>query len=152
MNTALLISHDDDNNKGFLKFKHQRELKPPRDLFTKEDDIFNKVGLVQGFTHDFDSENNHVEIASLNCTYNISHYTGNVDLVLPKPSTPFDWVGLWFHQDDIISKVRWETQCNLKIYGNGNRIMGYDEPMICDIPFASLRLTFVNPLDGWIIV
>jgi hypothetical protein len=29
--------------------------------------------------------------------------------------------------------------------------MGLDEPLLCDMPFMSLRLTFLGDVDGWVI-
>ena len=152
MNTIILQNQDDDNNKGFVKIDKLKNVKPPsRDLFTDKNE-FTRVGLQLSSTGFFNSEKNHVKIPLVNHTYNIAHFVGNIDLILPQPNNYFDWVGLWYHQDDVISKVRYETVCKIKIHGDGNRIMGYDEPMLCDIPFMSLKLTYINPVDGWVII
>lgn len=102
-------------------------------------------------THQFNITDGRVDLHQANQIFNIEHVSGNVDIVLPKAKNMLDWVVLWYDQDKTIFNVSYEGHSKIKLYGNGSRIMGLDEPMICDMPFMSLRLTFVNDIDGWIV-
>ena len=63
----------------------------------------------------------------------------------------FDWVSLFYEQTTALTKLSNEALTKINIRGNGNRIMGLDEPLYCDMPFISLRLTFLGDVDGWVI-
>ena len=118
-----------------------------KDRFTMVKDLNCKTGSLKYF----DATKNKVYLDKPNEIFHLNHVIGNVDIVLPKPEKFTDWVLLFYDQDQSIFNIAHETHSKIKIYGNGERIMGYDEPMICDIPFMSLRLTYVNKPDGWII-
>ena len=92
-----------------------------------------------------------VYLGRANQIFCLEHMQGNVDIVLPKPENILDWIVLWYDQDKTIFNVSYEKHSKIKLYGNGKKIMGFDEPLICDIPFMTLRLTFVNDIDGWIV-
>lgn len=92
-----------------------------------------------------------VDLYQSNQIFNLEHIPGNVDIVLPKAKNILDWIVLWYDQDRTIFNVSYDRHSKVKIYGNGARIMGLDEAMVCDMPFMSLRLTFVNNIDGWIV-
>lgn len=98
----------------------------------------------------FSVSSGRVELHS-NQIFNMEHICGNVDVVLPKVKKHMEWIVLWYNQDNTIYNVSHDSHSKIKIYGNGSRIMGLDEPMICDMPFMSLRLTYVNDIDGWIV-
>lgn len=98
------------------------------------------------------SENKgYYRLPKCNEIYNLHHIPGNVDVILPKPQVYLDWIVLWYHQDQTIFQVSFEKHSCLKLYSNGERVMGLNEPMICDIPFMSLRLTYVGPVQGWVV-
>lgn len=102
-------------------------------------------------TNSFKISTGRVDLYQSNQIFNLEHVPGNVDIVLPKVKNLLDWVVLWYDQDRTIFNVSYDKHSKVKIYGNGARIMGLDEAMVCDMPFMSLRLTFVNDIDGWIV-
>jgi hypothetical protein len=75
----------------------------------------------------------------------------NTDLILPPKPNFLDWVFLYYEPQTVATTLTIENQARIKIYGNGERIMSYDEPLYCDIKFMGLRLTWVNVIDGWIV-
>lgn len=92
-----------------------------------------------------------VELGQCDYIYDLNHIPGNVDIVLPKVKNIMNWVVLWYEQQKTVYNVSYDNHSKIKIYGNGSRIMGLNEPLVCDMPFMSLRLTFVNDIDGWIV-
>ena len=62
-----------------------------------------------------------------------------------------DFVILFYEQSTSAAIVSFDKLTRIKLYGNGNRIMGLDEPLVCDMPFMSLKLVFGGDIDGWII-
>lgn len=69
------------------------------------------------------------------------------DFLLPKNPNHGDWVVFW--RDPM--SVSWDNFAPVRIWGNGSRIMQCDEPLICDIPFLSIRLNYINPDYGWVL-
>jgi len=92
------------------------------------------------------------EIPAPNHIYLLEHNSYKKDILMPKNPKPLDWVLLYYEQTTTIFKVSEDIKTKLTIYGNGQRMMGYDEPLYCDMEFLSLRLTFINDIDGWIVV
>lgn len=93
-----------------------------------------------------------VYLKDVNQIYCIEHLADKTDLVLPKDPKMFDWVLLYYDQTNVVFDVSNENRAKIKLYGNGNRIMGFDEPLHCDMEFLSLRLTFIDLIEGWVIV
>lgn len=89
-----------------------------------------------------------------NQIYFMEYLPHNCDLILPKAININDWVVLSYDQttmalDITLEKSRKQT---FKLYStNSQRIMGLDEPLVCDMPFMSLRLTFLGDIDGWVV-
>lgn len=92
-----------------------------------------------------------VELKQTNQLYCLEHIPHNTDLILPKNPNLHDWIVLFYEQTTIALDVSFDRLTKIKIRGNGKRIMGFDEPLICDMPFISLRLTFMGDIDGWVV-
>jgi hypothetical protein len=92
-----------------------------------------------------------VYLQSPNTVYSLEYIPYNTDLILPKNIQLFDWISLFYEQTTALTKLSNEALTKINIRGNGNRIMGLDEPLYCDMPFISLRLTFLGDVDGWVI-
>ena len=150
INTMFLTEQTDTLNKQF------NSLSVPL-LATKKITKADKIKVNQEIvtktlnTDMFSITQGRVELHEANQIFCLEHVPGNVDIVLPKTKRLLDWVVLWYDQDKTIFNVSYERHSKIKLYGNGSRIMGLDEPLICDMPFMSLRLTYVNDIDGWIV-
>jgi hypothetical protein len=92
-----------------------------------------------------------VYLKESNQFYNMEHIVHKTDLILPKDIHINDWIVLLYEQQTTAKLVSYEKITPIKIYGNGRRIMGLDEPLICDMPFMSLRLTFLGDIEGWVV-
>ena len=76
----------------------------------------------------------------------------NIELVLPKPNKMLDWVVLHLGTTESFSKINLDNKPKIKVLTKDNdRIMGFNEPLHCDIPFMSLRLTYTDHSNGWVI-
>ena len=148
--TTLMVDQYEDHYKTFshldIAKKSSKRLTLPNRFNMVRDLSSKTMSLVR-----FDVPNTQSHLVKANEIFHLTHVVGNVNLVLPKASQINDWVVLFYDQDQVLRDVETEAHSRIKVYGNGERIMGYDEPMICDIPFMSLRLTYVNKIDGWII-
>lgn len=113
----------------------------------------NVVGAaIEGRFRPFEFTKGGVELKETNFIYDMELLPERTDLVLPKNPNLNDWVLLWYNQDTISNNFYNEVKQNIKIYGNGRRIMGYDEPLLCDVAFLTLRLTFIGNIEGWVVV
>ena len=150
INSMFLIDQTDDMNK---KFYNLSAPKISNSKISKSDRFtINKQIIIKSVNPNaFHITKGQVKLNEKNQIYCLEHIQGNVDIVLPKADNIFDWIVLFYDQDRIVKNVSNERHSRIKLYGNGSRIMGLDEPMICDVPFMSLRLTYVNDIDGWII-
>jgi hypothetical protein len=92
-----------------------------------------------------------VELKKCNQIYCLEHIPYNTDMLLPKKPNLMDWVLLYYEQTTAALDVSYEKITRIKLRGNGNRIMGLDEHLVCDMPFMSLRLTFLGDVDGWVV-
>lgn len=87
-----------------------------------------------------------------NDIYWLEHLKDTRDIVLPKNPKFLDWVTLYHEQHTIaLYLTKTNKRGNIKIYGEGSRIMGYDEPLVCDMDFLSLKFIYVNDIEGWVI-
>jgi hypothetical protein len=94
--------------------------------------------------------NGALELIDKNYIYCLEYMPESKDIILPKNPFPMDWVVLYY---DLMNGVDLSSQrvAKLNIYGNGKRIMGFDEPLKCDMQFLSLKLTFVEEQSGWVV-
>lgn len=90
-------------------------------------------------------------IDNVNTVYYLDYVKGTCDIVLPKNPKPQNWVVLLYRPIVTFEDFNIDTTSHIKVYGNGKRIMNLDEPLFCDVQFASLRLTFIDDINGWII-
>ena len=155
---TTLMTDRDEYGKGFSHldiFQKSSKRLTAKNRFFMVRDLTSKTRNL----HDFNPASDKVHLYETNEIYHLVHILSrpsnkradNVDIVLPKVKNITDWVVLFYDQDQSIYSVFDDNFSKIKLYGNGSRIMGYDEPLICDVPFMSLRLTYVNDVDGWII-
>lgn len=151
INTVILKNQNDEYSKTFVTTSDAPLVKKRKYNLAQRRNMNGQV-MARTLTPDaFKITKGRVDLYHTNQIFCMEHIQGNVDIVLPKVNKVMDWVVLWYDQDRVIDNVSHETHSRLKVYGNGTRIMGYDEPLICDLPFMSLRFTFTNITDGWII-
>jgi len=87
-----------------------------------------------------------------NDIYWLEHLKDTRDIVLPKKPNFLDWVTLYHEQHTIaLHLTKNNKRGNITIYGEGSRIMGYNEPLVCDVDFLSLKFIYVNDIEGWVI-
>jgi hypothetical protein len=113
--------------------------------------IFNELRGSVHFAPWFLFSNGDVQLREANQIYVLEHIPVTADLILPKPGKLMDWVLFIHDQGDLIDRMTIDKYTKITLRGNGKRIMGYDEPLICDMPFMSLRLTFLNEIEGWVV-
>lgn len=152
INTILLNKQNDHSaSKSFVQYDDSVYLNKKYNVNQYKQFKYDTV--VKSFvSNSFRFTSGKVELLFSNHMYWLEHIPGNVDIVLPKVKNLMDWVVFWYDQDQTIEGVSHDTHSKLKIYGNGSRIMGFDETLTCDVPFMALKLVFVNEQDGWIIV
>lgn len=148
--TSFLLEQKEDLNKSFSPLS-------VNSLSSKRLDNENRLRMHKEIAYKvfdmdaFDLSEGMITIKKPNSIISLQYIEGNIDVVLPEASKLFDWVLLLYDQDNLIYNVSIFNKSKIKIHGNGKRIMGLDEPMICDMAFMSLRLTYVNDIDGWIV-
>lgn len=113
--------------------------------------VFNDLIVKSKFVENFYFSNGQVELKFLDNVYCLEHIPVNTDLILPKDPKTANWVLLYYNQTDIIYRVSYDKKTPIKIRGNGRRIMGLDEPLLCDLPFMSLKLTYLDNNTGWVV-
>jgi hypothetical protein len=99
----------------------------------------------------FSIEKGGIVLPKPNEIYFVEHLPYNSDLILPRDIQLNDWVVISFESIDVALSISAEKITKIKIRGNGRRIMGLDEHLVCDMPFHSLRLTFLGDVDGWVV-
>lgn len=124
-----------------------RRVLKPSDKFKFVPDLLSKTKN----PHMFWFNNGDVQLKNVNEIYCIDHINDNADLILPGSPKPNDWILLFYEQTTMILNVSHDSSSRIRINGNGERIMGYDEPLVCDIAFSSLRLTFIDKMNGWVL-
>lgn len=104
-------------------------------------------------TNMFFFRNGDIELKRCNEVYAIDFVQESTDLILPKAPSIHDWVLLHYGPTIIAKSISNQSHQNprIKISGNGERIMGYDEPLICDVAFSSLRFIYLDKSNGWAI-
>jgi hypothetical protein len=77
-------------------------------------------------------------------------------LNLPKNPSAGDVISISMLLSDVSKRYQMFSleipASGMTIYGNGNRIMGFDENLTCDVHFQDITLEYKNQLEGWVIV
>lgn len=93
------------------------------------------------------------EVLQLNVINTLDYDIDYQELYIPPPSKIGDWVCLMYKYGSGIMKLSLGCTRPLKLVPhNKNYIMGMKEPLNCDIDFITLKLTYINHSDGWVIV
>ena len=151
-NTVLLVGENEfsrDYSASPVKsiIREKRVLTPKMQLKT----IVEENSRTRGHTT-FRFSDGKVFLDQANEIYWIEHLKDTRDIVLPKKPKFLDWVTLYHEQHTIaLHLTKNNKRGNIKIYGEGSRIMGYDEPLVCDMDFLSLKFIYVNDIEGWVI-
>lgn len=151
MINTVFLSDQSLESKSFVRPYSIMKTASEKISFNDRQKIFNEVTYDNKVFKNFVISLGKVYLNNANEIYSLEHIPGNADIVLPKANRILDWVVLWYDQDRAIANVSFERHSKLKIYGNGARIMGYDEPLVCDMPFMSLRLTYLSDSEGWVV-
>jgi len=78
--------------------------------------------------------------------------SANIEIILPKPNKMLDWVVLCLGTTESFSEINLDNNPKIKVRSMGREhIMGFNEPLLCDLPFMSLRLTYTDHSNGWVI-
>ena len=109
-----------------------------------------QLGGILARTHSFESGAVHLKV---NETHWLCDYlTDSTDLVLPANPKPQDWVCIMYENQQMLDKVSWQNNHNIKLYRNKSRIMGLEEDLTVDMPVAVLKLGYLDDVNGWIII
>jgi hypothetical protein len=74
------------------------------------------------------------------------------EIILPEPSARYNWVVFEHGMADLVNIGEYDfSPIVIRCIKNKHKIMGSYEPLICDIPFASLRLTYLDETLGWVL-
>lgn len=99
----------------------------------------------------FHIERGEIFLKQTNQIYCLDFIPYSSDIILPKHIQLNDWIILYYEQTTSATCVSNDKITKIKIHGNGHRIMGFDEPLLCDMPFMTLRMTFLGDIDGWVV-
>lgn len=150
MFNTVFLENEDENSKTFSRLNVNQHASKVLNYDQKK--VFlEKIGDAAGRIGLFFFSDGSYEIKRVNQIYCLEHVPLNTDLLLPKYPKLMDWVVLYYEQTTIITKVSGEKITKIKLNGNGNRIMGLDEPLLCDMAFMSLRLCFMGSIEGWVV-
>lgn len=147
---TVFLTQEDDGSKTFNSlnvFDLTKNKLKINERIKIVSDISNKAKNIDMF---FFSDGS-VELKKCNQIYCLEHIPHNTDMILPKKPNLMDWVLLYYEQTTTVLNVSYDKPTKINLRGNGNRIMGLDEKLICDMPFMSLRLTFLGDIDGWVV-
>jgi|OM-RGC.v1.024422813 hypothetical protein len=92
-----------------------------------------------------------VDLDDVNYLYNLDYIPHSSDLRLPENPVPGNWVSLYYNQEDMALSINFDEQTKIKIHGRGENIMGYSEPLVCDVQFSCIKLTYVDKQNGWVL-
>jgi hypothetical protein len=94
----------------------------------------------------------HIQLPKTNEFYWLPEYENRTSIEVLLPSNPqiSEWVVLFYNLTGMAGLVSLEDPCVI-VLKSKHRIMGFDEPLRCDIPFSSLRLTFMGDINGWVV-
>lgn len=135
MSSSLILINNDDGIREFRKFGYGNNLK-----LSKFESCYN-----------FNIQDGNVFLTGFDQSYILDLIPHKCDIVLPKNPLPMNYVILTQNYNILATDFSFDNFQKLKIYGNKKRIMGLDECLICDVPFASLKLTFFDDQRGWVI-
>lgn len=150
MLNTMLLSSEDVNVRTYSSMnvfeltRNVIDIHKKRKIFAEMSNKTNQVNL-------FFFSDGSVQLSETNQIYSLEHLPENTDLILPKNPKLMDFIVLYYEQSTSAAIVSFDKKTRIKLYGNGNRLMGLDEPLICDMPFMSLKLVFAGEIEGWVI-
>ena len=150
MMTTTLLTEEDHQSKtystGNLVNWSSRVLSPAQKKQVRDETL-----VLGRFNPKFDIVAGQVHLRQTKVIYYLDYLKDSRHIVLPKNPEFLDWIGMYPEQNAAcLDLTNYEKQ-NLTVYGNGCRIMGFDEPLIWDIECLSLKLTFTGDRNGWVI-
>lgn len=148
--TQFLIEQTNDHEKTFSSL-NVFEVSSKKINFDIRKKVFFDINQKTIINNLFKFNDGSVELKKLNELYCLEYVPLKTDLILPKNPNLHDWVVLFYEPQTAVFDVSMEKKPLIKIRGNGKKIMCLYEPLLCDIPFLSLRLTFLGDADGWIV-
>ena len=150
MMTTTLLTEEDHQSKtystGNLVNWSSRVLSPAQKKQVRDETL-----VLGRFNPKFDIVAGQVHLKQTKVIYYLDYLKDSRHIVLPKNPEFLDWIGMYHEQNAACLNMTNYNKQNVTVYGNGQRIMGYDEPLICDIEFLALKLTFTGDLNGWVI-
>lgn len=154
MHTSLLLDQD-QNSKTFVKINPLNF----SNFQLSDKKTLNAISEIQTerapgslIKYWFTFSDGSVELLEPNLFYCLEYLNLTKDVILPKNPKIYDWVVLFYDQVEMALSIDYGNNDHLKIYGNGKRIMGFDESLICNMQFSHLKLMFIDDMNGWIIV
>jgi len=150
---TLLIN---DQTDSYVEFKNNIFL-PSTYKKINYNEKFRIVGNILSSTNRikmFKVSNGDVLLKHLNHIYCLEYMPVNCDIILPDNPKRLDWVVLHYEPGTIAdfkyNEIKKDFQ-KFVIRSKKERIMGLDENLYCDMPFVSLRFTYIDKQDGWVI-
>jgi len=146
-----------DQNEHYLEFKNVNALpKNYRGINSAEKnkvvtEVLNNTNKIKMFL----VHNGDVYLKHTNSIYCLEFMPESCDIVLPSKPQRLDWVVLHYEPGTVADQFKLHDMRSSfqkwVIRSNDERIMGLDEKLICDMPFISLRLTYIDKIDGWVV-
>lgn len=146
---TTFLSNEDYNFKEFHSFNVFTTTGFSFNPYKKQkivNDIINKTCQIIPFY----IKSGEVFLKHVNFIYCLEDVKYNTDIVLPSNPKPTDWLVLYYEQTTAFNLTN-EKFTKILLKRNKERIMGYDEDLVCDIPFLSLRLTYLDKQNGWLV-
>lgn len=145
MQTAILTNFSDEKSSFAYISSVKKEYIKKLDIAVGQKAYFNGV--------DFGTAEINSKLSNLNTTYKIDF---NISLTreycLPKAQNFNNWI-VFEHQfgANIVNNLNFDNYSPITIRSETQKIMGTYEPLICDVPFYSLRLSYIDHNVGWVI-
>jgi hypothetical protein len=117
-----------------------------------EKKIHNEITKKTFHSNFFSFSQGNVYLNQLDHVYILEFMPHSSDIILPKNPKTSNWIVLFYSQLDIIHNISYDKKTPILLRGNGQKIMGLNEPLLCDIPFVSLKLVYLDNFSGWVIV
>lgn len=150
MKTALFSNKTREGGNTFTTASFWRER-------SKEIELYHDMSSVLSFLNKgsniADSKSDSRVITSVNSVNRIK-FEKNCpkEIILPEPSARYNWVVFEHGMSDLVRFGEEDfSPIVIRCIKNKHKIMGSYEPLICDIPFASLRLTYLDDTVGWVL-
>jgi hypothetical protein len=150
MKTALLTNKTHEGVATFTTASFWKDRTKQIELFHDMSSVFS---LLNKGRNTKDSESDSRVIVSTN-TINKIQFEKNCpkEIILPEPSARYNWVVFEHGMSDLAQLGEYYfSPIVIKCIKNKHKIMGSYEPLICDIPFAALRLTYLDDTVGWVL-